>query len=288
VDHRGRVGAALGGTPHGSSDEPFRREERKLGVSRDRPEAAVARRQIPDAAAAEAAVYLGQPLELDGSAKSIPGGAAKQTSAIAASLRGPHICARGHGLREDCEGFIHTLCTLRKIDGSLGACARKATTTLDSTTGWDCRELGPARIARALSLEYHRHAQRVTVFKRRRPPRPRRYPISFSPNSEKRESKKANDLSTSRRPDMTDDLPCAGRRSTRSPRAHIVTRGPGAPPAGCELWQEHARRSFDAARRSSPHPLDPMRLLQARRVQPTGEFIRRAGLARALRDPRRA
>jgi hypothetical protein len=57
---------------------------------------------------------------------------------------------------------------------------------------------------------------------------------------------------------------------------------------GCELWQEHARRSFDAARHSSSHPLDPVRLLQARRMQPTGEFIRRADLARALRDPSRS
>jgi hypothetical protein len=78
----------------------------------------------------------------------------------------------------------------------------------------------------------------------------------------------------------TDPPPNKGR--TRSP--HPARPLEKARSASGERWQEHARH---AARGSRSAELDPARLLQARRLQPTGHFIRRAALERALRDAAR-
>lgn len=67
---------------------------------------------------------------------------------------------------------------------------------------------------------------------------------------------------------------------SRSPHARTLAK---ARSSG-ERWQEHARH----AARGTPSPeLDPARLLQARRLHPAGEFVRRAALAHALREAAR-
>ena len=65
------------------------------------------------------------------------------------------------------------------------------------------------------------------------------------------------------------------------------SRQPRSAEPTCELWQAHARRSFAAARGSGSAEIDPVRLLQRRWGQPSGDFIRRFGLAHALRDAQR-
>jgi len=71
----------------------------------------------------------------------------------------------------------------------------------------------------------------------------------------------------------------ARKRSPRAARALAKARS-----ASGERWQEHARH---AARGSRCADLDPARLLHARRSPPTGEFVRRAALAHALREAAR-
>ena len=67
-------------------------------------------------------------------------------------------------------------------------------------------------------------------------------------------------------------------RRTRSPHERALAK---VRSASGERWQEHARH---AARGSRCADLDPARLLHARRSPPTGEFVRRAALAHALRE----
>jgi hypothetical protein len=49
-----------------------------------------------------------------------------------------------------------------------------------------------------------------------------------------------------------------------------------------ELWQAHARQSFEAACRSAPGELDAVRVFRARRIHAPRDFIRPLGLAVAL------
>jgi hypothetical protein len=84
---------------------------------------------------------------------------------------------------------------------------------------------------------------------------------------------------------MTADHTTAARR--QGTRGHVPHRRGSSAEPSCELWQEHARRSFAAARGSGSGEIDPVRLFQTRRIQPTGDFIRRLGLARALREANR-
>lgn len=53
-------------------------------------------------------------------------------------------------------------------------------------------------------------------------------------------------------------------------------------PNTCELWQAHARRSFEAACRSAHGECDTVRLLRARRWHPLRESAGRSSLALAL------
>lgn len=78
---------------------------------------------------------------------------------------------------------------------------------------------------------------------------------------------------------MKTDLPAPMKGKSRSP--HPARALAKARSASGERWQEHARH---AARGSRSAELDPARLLQARRLHPAGHFIRKAALARALRD----
>lgn len=84
---------------------------------------------------------------------------------------------------------------------------------------------------------------------------------------------------------MTVDLPASARqRSVAGPDA----RPPSSPPArparsGFDLWQAHARRSFEAACRSAPGGSDTVHLFNARRQPASHEFARRLSLATALR-----
>lgn len=49
-----------------------------------------------------------------------------------------------------------------------------------------------------------------------------------------------------------------------------------------ELWQAHARRSFEAACRSGHGEVDAVRLFKTRRAHPLRELARRSNLALAL------
>lgn len=81
---------------------------------------------------------------------------------------------------------------------------------------------------------------------------------------------------------MKTDLPSANKGKARSP--HPARPVAKARSASGERWQAHARHAAGGSRSAE---LDPARLLQARRVQPSGHFVRRAALERALRDAAR-
>jgi hypothetical protein len=95
---------------------------------------------------------------------------------------------------------------------------------------------------------------------------------------------------------MTLDPPAtAGQRKVSGTGAGS---GPRLPPSlsaprparsAFDLWQAHARRSFEAACRNAPGESDTVHLFKARRTHAPREFARRLSLAVALNranDPR--
>lgn len=69
-------------------------------------------------------------------------------------------------------------------------------------------------------------------------------------------------------------------QSAKSARADASAPLPEARPArrarcAFDLWQDHARRSFPGTGGADPEEPDTVRLLKARRLQPSREFARR-------------
>jgi hypothetical protein len=91
---------------------------------------------------------------------------------------------------------------------------------------------------------------------------------------------------------MTRDRPTSTRkRKFGATLASSDADARGSQPARStsELWQAHARQSFEAACRGAPSELDAVRVFRARRLHEPRDFGRRLSLAVALsraNDPR--
>jgi hypothetical protein len=83
---------------------------------------------------------------------------------------------------------------------------------------------------------------------------------------------------------MALDVPTSARPRRVRARASSATPGMGHRPRAArnELWQDHARRSFEAACQGGE--FDTVRLLRGLQLHPAREFARRSTLATALRQ----